>query len=160
MVREFSESFFSDLVITHHYRHTAITTFTDGLHQWYLTKEWKIILIRQSLPSSFSKNIIFVIRQFCSRELTHIFYESKYGYIHLRLSKHRNPFFSICKRNILRSSNDDRTRNRNDLHQRQMDISCSRWHINNEVIELIPKHFRHKLPDRTTRHRASPYNCT
>src|SRR6476469_1238225 len=137
----------ADLIIDNHGRHTAVATFTDRLYQRDLSKKSKVIFLRQLSSTFLTEQVIFVIGQFCRSKISHVLHESDNWYIDLCLAEHRNSFFSIGECNILWSGNDHHACYRNGLHQRQVNIACTGWHVDHKVIEAAPVNIGHKLPD-------------
>src|SRR5690606_29783157 len=155
---KFHESFTGDLIIANHGRNANISAFSYALNQWNLSEERKVIFFSQFFTTLFSENIIFVSGKFCRGKIAHVFHQPDYRNINLRLAKHGNTFFSICKCYFLRSSHHNYACHRYKLHQCKMDISGSRRHVNDQVIEFSPVNISHKLPDGTTGHGASPHH--
>ena len=53
------------------------------------------------------------------------------------LLEHAHAFASVYQGYILWCRYDDCSINRNKLAQRELDIACSRWHVNDQYVEIL-----------------------
>ena len=87
-------------------------------------------------------------------EATHVFNDTENG--NLCFFEHGNGFAGIQQGNFLGSANNYRSRQWEQLRERQRHIASSWGHIDNQVVQFAPVRIFEKLGDRTMKHRSSP----
>ncbi|MNE65090.1 hypothetical protein D3C80_1605410 [compost metagenome] len=123
--------------------------------QRHLSEKLCVILLGQFLSATSTKDR-FVMPAVAANMHTHIFDNTQHR--HFNLLKHDDAFFGVDQRNILRRGDDNRSRDRNILRQRQLNVAGARRHIQYQIIKIRPQGFLQHLQQRFTGHRAAPHH--
>ncbi|OAV68309.1 hypothetical protein Barb6_02149 [Bacteroidales bacterium Barb6] len=108
------------------------------------------------MPPPLAENIISVVWQFRRREPCHILHESEHGHINLFRLKHTDSLAGIRQSHLLRSGNNNRPRNRQCLHHRQVNIARPRRQVYQEIVQFAPVGIAYQLFQGIARHRPAP----
>src|SRR5688572_1520773 len=137
-------------------RRTCITCLTNRCLDRQFTQERNTIICSSYLCTTMGE-YLFAMSACRAEEETHILDNTKNR--NMNLLEHTNRFPSISKSNILRCRDDNSTGQRNRLNKCQLNITSTRWKIENEIIKFAPHAVCHELLQRTGCHRSAPYNC-
>ncbi len=74
------------------------------------------------------------------------------------LLEHLEALARVEQRDVLRRGDDDRTRDRHLLRQRELDVAGARRQVDHEIVELAPVGLAQQLLERAGDHRAAPYH--
>jgi len=86
----------------------------------------------------------------------HVFDDAKAG--DLNLAKHLDALFRIQQRYILRRGDDNGAGHRHLLRQCQLDITGSRRHVDDQVVEIFPQRLVQQLLHSARYHWTAPYH--
>ena len=84
----------------------------------------------------------------------HVLDHAQHRYVDL--AEHFHAFSGIEQRQVLGRGHDHRSCNRHFLRQRQLDVARTRRHVDDQVIEIIPRRLGDQLQQRTRNHGAAP----
>ena len=87
-------------------------------------------------------------------EVAHVLDDAERRDIQLLVHPDRAP--AVGERHLLRGRHDDRSGDGNRLTQAQRDVSGSRRHVDDEVVEVVPADFAEELLDGAVQHRPAP----
>ena len=87
-------------------------------------------------------------------EMAHILDNAKNRHIHL--AEHVEALARVNQRQILRCRHNHRTRQRRPLRECQLRIACSRRHVDDQHIKIVPCDIAQHLLDRAHHHRPPP----
>ena len=76
----------------------------------------------------------------------------------VHFAEHRDGFYGVEQRDVLRRADDDRAGERQDLREREGDVAGAGRHVDDQVIEVAPFGIAQELRDRAVEHWATPHD--
>src|SRR3954452_23568740 len=134
-------------------RHPGVPTRPDWLVERNATEERDGEIGGEFFSSPLAEDIALV-PTFGTHEVAHVLDDAQRRHIQLLIHPHGAP--RVGNRNDLRSRDDDAAGDGDRLAQRERDVAGAWWHVDDQIIDILPSRAAEELLDDPVKHGAAP----
>src|SRR3954471_1110797 len=134
-------------------RDARVAANADRFVDRHAAEERHVHLFRELLAAALAENVALGLARWTD-EVAHVFDEPHRGYVELVVHLHRA--LGVGERHALRRRHQDRARHGHALAQAERDVPGAWREIDDQVIDVGPRHFPEELLDHAVQHRSAP----
>ena len=134
-------------------RHAGVAALANRLIDRQPAEERHAHLRRQRFAAAVAEDVGLVVAV-GARVVAHVLDDADRRDIELLIHPHGAP--AVGQRHLLRRRHDDRADDRHRLAEAQRDVAGAGRHVDDQVVEVLPRHFAEELLDGAVQHRPAP----